>query len=156
MPDESLFLDELGDLAREFGWRVQSFAHGSQEVAVVGFDALEPFEQLLWIHDPEANTLRCLLLLRQRVPADRLQAALELCARVNDGLSFGCLEYAFSDQTLSFRDSSEVEGLGLDAAIRRTTSRVLSLGQRYFLAVDRVLSGVSALIACADAEAGDQ
>lgn len=156
MAGESLFLDVLGELAREFGWRVQSFAQGSQEVAVVGFEALEPFEQLLWIHDPEHRSVRCLLLVRRRVPADRQQAALELCARVNDGLTFGCLEYAFSDQTLSFRDSSEVEGRGLDAAIRRTTSRVLSLGQRYFLAVDRVLSGVSALVACADAEADDQ
>lgn len=148
------FLDALAGMATEFGWRVQSFERGEQCVGVVGFEATELFEQMVWIHDPQLASIRCLLTVREKVPALRLPEMLEFCARVNDGLVFGCLEYDFSDLTLSFRDSSEVDGESFDTAIRRLTSRLLSLGERYRLGIAGVLAGTSAFAACEMAEQG--
>lgn len=150
------FLDALAGMASEFGWRVQSFQRGEQCVGVVGFEAAELYEQMVWIHDPQLESIRCLLTVREKVPAQKLPEMLEFCARVNDGLVFGCLEYDFSDQTLSFRDSSEVDAEAFDVAIQRLTSRLLSLGERYRVAIASVLAGTSAFAACEMAEQGSE
>lgn len=112
------------------------------------------FEQLVWIRDAAGSNLRCLLIVRGEVPAERRAAVFELCARVNDGLIHGCLEYDFADRTLGFRDSTDLSGIAPATAVERTTGRLLTLGSRYADAIGRVLSGESPGEAVAAVERG--
>src|SRR5262249_42978102 len=92
-------------------------------------------------YNTDRTTLRCMLVSNATVPQPRQTAILELCARINEGLPFGCLEYSFSDRVLVFRDSADLDWGPLDQVISRTTSRVLNLGQKYATAIQSTLEG---------------
>lgn len=139
--DEAALFDAIADLAEKMHWPLRAFEHGGDRVVVAGLGDDAVFEQLVWIRDAAGSHLRCLLIVRRAVPEARQAAALELCARVNDGLIHGCLEYDFADRTLGFRDSVELAGLTPAAAVNRTTARLLTLGSRYAGAITRVLCG---------------
>lgn len=139
--DEAALLDAIADLAETMHWPLRAFEHGGDRVVVAGLADDAVFEQLVWIRDAAGSNLRCLLIVRGAVPEARRTAALELCARVNDGLIHGCLEYDFADRTLGFRDSTDLADISPAAAVDRTTARLLTLGRRYAGAISRVLSG---------------
>lgn len=149
---EAALLDAIADLAETMRWPLRAFEHGGDRVVVAGLADDAVFEQLIWIVDAAASNLRCLLVVRGKVPETRQAAVLELCARVNDGLIHGCLEYDFADRTLGFRDSTDLSELTPAAAVERTTTRLLTLGSRYAAAIGRVLSGESPGEAVAAAE----
>lgn len=138
---EAALLDAIADFAETMHWPLRAFEHGGDRVVVAGLGDDAVFEQLVWIRDAAGSNLRCLLIVRGTVPEERRVAVLELCARVNDGLIHGCLEYDFADHTLCFRDSVELAGLMPATAVNRTTARLLTLGSRYAGAIGRVLSG---------------
>lgn len=138
---EAALLDAIADFAETMHWPLRAFEHGGDRVVVAGLGDDAVFEQLVWIRDAAGSNLRCLLIVREAVPPEHRAAALELCARVNDGLIHGCLEYDFSDRTLGFRDSVDLADLAPATAVDRTTTRLLSMGRRYAGAISRVLSG---------------
>lgn len=138
---EAALLDAIADFAETMHWPLRAFEHGGDRVVVAGLGDDAVFEQLVWIRDAAGSNLRCLLIVRGAVPEERRVAVLELCARVNDGLIHGCLEYDFTDRTLGFRDSTDLADLAPAAAVERTTARLLALGSRYAGAIGRVLSG---------------
>jgi hypothetical protein len=78
---------------------------------------------------------------KQAVPPKRKSAMLELCARVNEGLPFGCLEYSFGEHILVFRDSADLDWGPTDKIVGELTSRVLNLGKRYVGAARLTLDG---------------
>jgi len=155
-PDPEEFLAAVGELADSFGWTFQSLTRGEEIVAVVGLANDPSFEQVLWVYDTDEVFLRCLLVSRAVVEPERVGAVLELCARINDGLMSGCLEYSFENGTLIFRDSAQL-GTGLVTDIvAGTSSRVLGLGSRYAPAIRATLAGRAPAEAIALAEAPDQ
>lgn len=151
---EAALLDAIADLAETMRWPLRAFEHGGDRVVVAGLADDAVFEQLVWIRDAAGSNLRCLLIVRGEVPAERRAAVFELCARVNDGLIHGCLEYDFADRTLGFRDSTDLSGIAPATAVERTTGRLLTLGSRYADAIGRVLSGESPGEAVAAVERG--
>jgi hypothetical protein len=152
--NEAALFDAIADLAEKMHWPLRAFEHGGDRVVVAGLGDDPVFEQLVWIRDAAGSNLRCLLVVRGAVPEERRAAVLEVCARVNDGLIHGCLEYDFTDRTLGFRDSTELAGIPPAAAVERTTARLLTLGSRYAEAIARVLSGMPPGEAVGAAERG--
>ncbi len=156
-PDNDAFLAAVAEFAAGFGWRVRSFERDEELVALVALDSDSSFEQVLWVYDAERASLRCLLVSRAVVPVGRERAILELCARINDGLVFGCAEYSFKDRTLVFRDSVQL-GYGILAELLASTSaRLLDLGSRYASAIRATLAGSTPVEALAPvvSERGD-
>lgn len=143
-PDVASFMKEAGTLATEFGWRAKSFEREHEAVLVALTDPDPLFERFVWVYHLERISLRCMLVSKATVPAKMLHSVLELCARINEGLPFGCLEYSFSDRVLVFRDSADLDWGPLDKVIRGTTARVLNLGQRYGGAIEATLRGEKA------------
>jgi hypothetical protein len=141
-PDNEEFLNALRELTSPLDWEVQSFTRDHELIAIVGLDNDPRFEQVLWVYDTEGLFVRCLLVSRAEVPPESEPAIMELCARINDRLSFGCAEYSFDDQTIIFRNSLDLRTCGpLERVMSDATSRVLSLGRRYAPAITAVLDG---------------
>jgi hypothetical protein len=154
VPTNEQILNALRELTASLDWDVQSFMRDQEFIAVVGLDTDPRFEELLWVYDTEGAFLRCLLVSRETVPPEREAAVVELCARINDRLSFGCAEYSFEDHTIIFRNTVDLRTCGpLDTVLGACTSRALSLGRRYAAAVVNTLDGDSPKDAVAAAEA---
>jgi len=153
-PDPMQFLNAAGKLAEEFGWPAKSSERGSEVVLVAATNTDPSFERFVWVYDTERTALRCMLVGKQRVPAEREAAILELCARVNEALPFACLEYSFSENVLVCRDSADLDWGPLDHIVSGTTARVLNLGRRYADAIASTLKGTAPADAVAKAEAG--
>ena len=71
--DAALF-DAISDLAETMRWPLRAFEHQGDRVVVAGLADDAVFEQLVWIRDAAGSNLRCLLIVRGAVPAER-QAA---------------------------------------------------------------------------------
>jgi hypothetical protein len=141
---EEEFLKIVDELAASFGWTLRSFRRDEELVALVALEHDPSFEQILWIHDAGRACTRCLLVWRGTVRPEREAAILELCARINDGLLFGCAEYSFHDRTLVFRDSAQLAYARVADLVPSVTDRSLHLGSRYAPAVHATLAGHSA------------
>ena len=153
-PSDEQFLEAVGELIRPMGWQLQHLMREHEVVALVPAENDPSFEQFIWIYDSNAISLRCLLVHRTVVPPEREPAILELCARINDRLNFGCAEYSFDDQTVNFRNSADLRTCSpLQQVINDATSRVLSLGKRYAGAIAETLEGSNAKDAVEKAEA---
>ena len=135
------FIAAAAKLATKFAWRTRSFEREGEVVLVALTETDVSFERFIWIYDTERTALRCLLASKENVPSKRQQAILELCARVNEGLPFGCLEFSFSDHILVFRDSSDLYWDHLDEVLNDTTARVLNLGRKYAESIHATLQG---------------
>jgi hypothetical protein len=140
-PGAAAFIAETGKHATGFGWPAKSFERDGEVVLVALTETDPSFERFIWVYNIERVALRCMLVGKEVVPAKKEPAILELCARVNEGLPFGCLEYSFSDRVLVFRDSADLDWGPLDKVVSGTTSRVLNLGQRYAIAIQAALKG---------------
>jgi hypothetical protein len=143
-PDEDGFLAALGELAASLGWRLRSFKRDDELVALVALDHDPSFEQILWVYDTRGASVRCLLVSRGSVPAEREVAILELCARINDGLVFGCAEYSFEDRALAFRDSIQLGYGNMPDLLTGVSARLLDLGSCYSPAIRATLAGTGA------------
>jgi hypothetical protein len=141
--DEAGVLVALGELATSFGWRLRSFKRDDEMVALVVLDHDPSFEQMIWVYHISGANVRCLLVSRGSVPADREFAVFELCARINDGLVFGCAEYSFDDRALVFRDSVQLGYGKTPDLLASVSARLLDLGSRYAPAVGATLAGKS-------------
>ena len=139
--DRPAFLTHASRIATDFGWKTATFEREDEAVCVAAIPDDDMYDRLVWVFDSGRNMLRCMVISRPEVPAPRLPAVFELCARVNQGLPFGCLEYAFGDRLLVFRDSTDLDWGPPDLVIKGTTSRVLNLGKRYAMAIKAVLEG---------------
>jgi hypothetical protein len=137
----SEFFNEAGKLAAEFGWPAKTTERGPEKMLVALTKTDPSFERILWVYDTERTTMRCALVGNDKVPEQKEPAILELCARVNEGLPFGCLEYSFSQRVLVVRDSADLEWGPLDTIVGSTTSRVLNLGKKYSGAIRATLNG---------------
>jgi hypothetical protein len=154
-PKVPAFTKEAGKLAAKFGWSAKTFERDGEAVVVALTETDAAFERFIWIYNLERRSLKCMLVSSLEVPAKRLAAVMELCARVNQGLPFGCLEYSFPDRVLLFRDGSDLDTCGpLDEVISDTTLRVLNLGRRYAVAIEATLNGDKPEDAVQKAEAG--
>jgi hypothetical protein len=138
------FLAAVGQLITPLGWQLRSFEREGEVIALAALDHDPAFEQMLWIYCPDRRYVRCLLVARGTVPAEREPAVVELCARINDGLVFGCAEYSFSDQAFVLRDSFETGKNSWDDELTPRTARLLELGSHYSPALQAVLGGTSA------------
>jgi hypothetical protein len=140
-PNATEFLAAAGKLTTTFAWPSRTFEQDG-EVVLVGLTKTDPsFERFVWVYDTSRTTLRCMLVSKEVVPIRRQAAILELCARVNEGLPFGCLEYSFGDHVLVFRDAADLDWGPLEKVIEGTTARVLNLGRRYAVAIRAALEG---------------
>jgi len=154
-PSNEQFLDAVSELIKPLGWELQHFRRDQELVALVSVENDPAFEQFIWVYDNDGVFFRCLLVSRGVVPPEREPAILELCARINDGLNFGCAEYSFDDQTVVFRNSVDLRTCGsLEEVVHHATSRMLSLGKRYSNAIANTLKGTNPKEAMAKAEAG--
>ncbi len=140
-PTSDQFLIEVNKLAIKFNWPTRSFERGSETVLVALIETDVTFERFVWVYDTERITLRCMLVGKVAIEVKEQTAFLELCARINEGLPFGCLEYSFVDRIFVFRDSADLDWGPLDKIIGGTTSRVLDLGQKYASAIKDTLQG---------------
>ncbi len=155
-PSHEQFLEAVSELIKPLGWELQHFTRDEELIAVVSLsEESDPtFQQFIWVYDKDGVFFRCLLVSRAEVPPEREPAILELCARINDGLNFGCVEYGFDDQTVSFRNSVDLRTCApLPDVVRHATSRMLGLGKRYSGAITKTLKGAKPKEAMATAEA---
>ena len=143
----------LATLAGSMGWKLRSFEHGGNLVTVAVLEGDASFEQLLWTVDEARGFVRCVLVSRGSVRAERESAVLELCARINQGLAFGCAEYDFGERTVVYRDCAEYGGQPVPESVERLTARVLRLGNRYAPALADTIAGAAAKDAVLRAEA---
>lgn len=112
----------------------------------------EPFAQILWILDTRSLSLRLLVMLRPEISDIFQPAILEWCARVNDGLTFGCAEFCFDEHIVIFRDSADLRRQALETAITDVTARLFQLAQHYGPGVRMVCAGTPARQAIAQLE----
>src|SRR4051812_26423419 len=111
-PDNEQFLAAVAECTAPFGWQLQSFTRDEEFIVLVALENVPAFEQVIWIYNTEHGSFRCLLVSRAVVPPARKDSIFELCARINDGMTFGCLEYSFSDEALVFRESADLDSCG--------------------------------------------
>jgi hypothetical protein len=147
------FLGALEPLAESLGWQLQGFTRGDELVVIAALGGDPSFEQVVWISGTSGETLRCLLVSRAPIPRESREPILELCARINEGLVFGCAEYAFEEAAVVFRDAADLRGGSVEQLAPDTTARLLGLGSRYVPAVEAVLAGASPRDAVENAEA---
>jgi hypothetical protein len=145
VPEPKQFLAAVGELAASLGWQHQSFKRDEEIIAVVALDQDPSFEQAIWVYDVKHVFMRCLLVNRSAIPPEHEGAILELCARINDGLSFGCVEYCFDDRTVIFRDSADLQYGALVELVMSTSTRLLDIGSRYAPAIRATLTGSTPL-----------
>src|SRR5260370_32126773 len=89
-PEAAAFVAEAGKLATEVGWPARTFDR-DDEVVLVALTETDPsFERFVWVYHLERISVRCILVSKEEVPENRLAPILELCARINAGLPFGC------------------------------------------------------------------
>jgi hypothetical protein len=146
------FLLEVNKLASQFAWPARSLHRGTEVALVALTQNDDAFERFVWVYDSERNMLKGMLVYKEPIPSKSLNAILELCARINEGLPFGCLEYSFGERALVFRDSIDLDWSPLDKAVGATTSRVLNLGRRYAEAIRLTLQGKKPEFAVVEAE----
>src|SRR5882762_4902658 len=151
-PDAAAFIEEAGNLATEFGWPAKTFERNGEAVVVALTETDPGFERFVWVYNFARVSLRCMLVHKETVSENRLPAILELCARVNEALPFGCAEYSFDDQVLVFRDSADLDWGPLKQVVTDTTARVLNLGRRYAGAIEATLNGEKPETAVKNAE----
>lgn len=151
-PDPSAFVLAVGGITERLGWPMRFSERGEESVCVALTESDPAFERCIWIYDTERVTLRCMLITREPVDQQLEGPILELCARVNESLPFGCLEYSFGERVLVFRDSCDLDWGPLVALIEGTSSRVLNLAKRYAPAIAAVISGEAPADAVARAD----
>ncbi|WP_124602041.1 YbjN domain-containing protein [Burkholderia sp. Bp8963] len=144
-PDPESVIATLDELVTSLGWRLHAFNRDDESVGLVSLGHDPFFEQIIWIYDTKRALVRCLLVGRERIPANREAIIFELCARINDGLIFGCAEYSFSDCALVFRDTAPVGAGNLKEILTDLSGRVLNLGARYRPVIAAALAGSSAI-----------
>jgi hypothetical protein len=140
-PTPAAFLAAAGGLASELRWPSRALEHGDEVALVAKTETDDSFDRFVWSYDIRRTMLRCLLASRLVVPVKRRAAILELCARINEGLPFGCAEYSFDDRIVVFRDSVDLDWGPLGPLVGNTTSRVLNTAARYAPAIRGVLKG---------------
>jgi hypothetical protein len=140
-PNPENFLASTSNLATQFAWPIRTFERDAETVCVASIPTDASFERFVWVYDSERVMLRCMMVGRQIVPERRETNVFELCARINEGLPFGCLEYSLGSRVLVFRDSADLNWGKLNEVIEGTTARTLNLGRRYAKAISLVLDG---------------
>jgi hypothetical protein len=151
-PDPSAFVLAVGEITERLGWPMRFSDQGDESVCVALTKSDPSFERCIWVYDTGRVTLRCMLVTRERVTPQLEGPILELCARVNESLPFGCLEYGFGERVLVFRDSCDLDYGPLGTLVEGTTSRVLNLAKRYAPAIASVTSGSAPADAVARAD----
>ena len=151
-PDGADFLSEARQLADKFAWTHQNMKRKKEVVLVARIDADESFERFVWVYDTNRVMLKCMLVGRATIPVRKLGVVLKLCALVNEGLPFGCLEYSFGEQILVFRDSADMGWGPLAQVVVDVTERTLNLGRCYAAAIQAVLGGAEPAEAVAKAD----
>jgi hypothetical protein len=151
-PKPAEFLTEAKKLADKFGWRSSSFDRDEEVIltAVISDDA--SFDRCIWIYDTERTTLRCMLVSKVAVPAGKRPQVLELLARINQDLPFGCAEFSFDHNVVVYRDSADLDWGPIERLVGGTTTRALTTGQRYAKALEQTLAGTAPEIAIRNAE----
>lgn len=142
LPQE--FLTAVERLIAPLDWELRSFTRDGEVIALAALNHDPTFEQMLWVYCPDREYVRCLLVARGSVSSELEPAVIELCARINDGLIFGCAEYSFSDQAFTFRDSLETDRNTWHEELKTRTARLLELGSHFAPAWRDVLCGKSA------------
>lgn len=138
------FLTAVGRLIAPLDWELRSFTRDGEVIALAALNHDPTFEQMLWVYCPDRDYVRCLLVARGTIASELEPAVIELCARINDGLIFGCAEYSFSDQAFAFRDSLETDRNTWNEELKTRTARLLELGSHFAPAWRDVMSGRSA------------
>ncbi len=151
-PTVADFWNAAGNLAVSFGWPAKTSEQGNEAVVVALTPSDPMYERMIWVYDTERITLRCMLVSAQQVPAKRSSAILELCARVNEGLPFGCAEYSFGEKVVVFRDSADLGWQPVDMVVKASTARALNLGRKYAAAIRSTLAGKKPETAIHEAE----
>ena len=151
-PEANSFIAEVGKLAARFCWPLRTFERGDEVVCVAQLANDPEFERFVWIYDTDRVMLRCMLVGKNKVVPGQRAVFFELCARVNEALPFGCLEYSFDEDILVFRDSTDLDWGPMDALVEGSTARVLNLAESYAAAIANVLKGVSPKDAIAGAD----
>jgi hypothetical protein len=141
LPERAEFLAEAGKIAAKFSWPTKPFDHGTEIALVAEMVSDADFERFIWSYDTRRRILRCLAVSRLAIPPKRRAACLELCARINENLPFGCAEYSFADQVIVFRDSADVEWGPFKDVLIGTTQRALNLASDYAPAIHDTLEG---------------
>lgn len=137
------FLDKTRDLAKKFNWQVEEYEQDGEIIQMAKIHNDPLYVRIFWILDPEYETLKALVLSGVTVEIEERDKVLELCARVNENLIFGCLEFRFEERMLVVRDSIEIKIDTLDDEIERLTLRVFHLAKKYSIAIRQTLSGIS-------------
>lgn len=153
MRNREQFLNAVREFAEPLGWTARSFEREEELIAFVELTNDPAFERVAWVYSASKEIVRCLLMVRDEVPAERREAAIELCARINDGLFFGCLEYGFKERTLTFRDSFPMSAGTVAALLPECSARILGLGAHFSPAVRATLAGIAperAMAACGE------
>lgn len=154
-PTAEEFTQEAGKLSTSFGWPTKTFERDEEAVVVALTDTDPTFERFVWVYNLERTTLKCMLVSKEKIPEKRQAAVFELCARINEALPFGCLEYSFGDEVLVFRDSCDLDYGPLETMVTGTTARVLNLGRRYESAITATLKGEKPEVAVEQAESAE-
>jgi len=150
------FREAVDKVCADFNWVTHAFTRDDEFAVLCELEGDEHFEQILWILNTQRNTFRCLVTSRMEVPPGKTSTLLELCARINDGLGFGCAEFSFADQQVVFRDGADLQGQGLEDIVSVTSARLFSMAMRYGPAVNRVLAGDAPAEAVARVEANSK
>jgi hypothetical protein len=142
-PAPADFLAAATKLASDFGWKYKNIERENETICVAKIENDPFFERFVWIFDSKRNMVRCLLIASEATSKRKIPAILEVCARINEGLPFGCSEFAFRERVVVFRDSTDLDWGPLDQVIEGTTSRTLNLGRKYAKGISAVLKGAS-------------
>ena len=146
------FLNETSNLANNFNWPVENYAQDGEiiQMAVIHNDPL--YTRMFWILDPSYEALKGVIVAGIEVTAEQQPHILELCARVNENLVFGCLEFRFDDKLLVVRDSSEIKYGPLEQIVQGLTTRLFNIAKEYSNAIRETLNGTSPEVAVDRAE----
>ncbi|MBD2766358.1 hypothetical protein IC235_00455 [Hymenobacter sp. BT664] len=142
-PDAAKFTIEAKKIASKFNWPAQLLERERErEIALVALIEEDPlFERLVWVYDTYRTMLRCLLVCKEKITVKKQPAVLKLCALINTGLPFGCIEFNFHEKVLVFRDSADLNYGPLDQIMNDITERVLNLGKHYKSAIQETIKG---------------